>query len=60
MKNATKDKLYARLEAIQIYLDDSRKICFENVKREQTPAEKCVYELTEIIERVIADMEVTE
>ena len=64
MTELKKEKLYARLEAMQSFLDDSRVVrelhegCF--LMRDVTPAEHAISELADIVKDIIADIEATE
>ena len=64
MTELKKEKLYARLEVLKNFLDDSRVVkvfadgCF--LERDVTPAEHAISELADIIKDIIADIEVAE
>ena len=64
MTELKKEKLYARLEAMQSFLDDSRVVkelhdgC--SIMRDVTPSEHAISELADIIKDIIADIEVAE
>ena len=64
MTELKKEKLYARLEAMKNFLDDSRVVKALSMgcclTRDETPAEHAISELADIIKDVIADIEVTE
>lgn len=59
MNTDKKARLLARLESLQIYLDDITKVS-DGVKRIHTPAEKCAYELSLVIKDIIDEFEVAE